>query len=163
MKRIVSLYGRLVSLLTLVILIFAGIFTIPGVWGWEPLVVMSGSMEPAIPTGSVLFMNTWERDAEVGDIITYYLEADEEETRTLVTHRVVRSERSQYITKGDRNEQEDFIPVSCEQVLGTYLFHIPQAGWIFSKLDRKLLIMAAFWLLLLNIMSILFSSMVLQS
>lgn len=160
MKKIVLFYGRFVLLLTLAILIFAGVFTVPRIWGWEPLIVMSGSMEPTIPAGSVLFMNTWERDAETGDIITYYLETDKVGTGTLVTHRVVRSERSHYITKGDHNEQEDFVPVSYEQVLGTYLFYIPHAGWFISKLNRRLLIAAAFWLLLLNIVSILLNSMV---
>lgn len=162
MKRIVSFYGRSVSLMTMLVLLAAGIFMIPRLWGWEPLIVMSGSMEPTIPTGSVLFTDTGHRDAMEGDIITYYLDRGWDEAKKLVTHRVVRAEQTAegvyYITKGDSNAQEDFVPVSSNQVTGIYVFHIPKAGWIMSKLDRRLLITAALWLLLLNIFGIVFNS-----
>ena len=38
----------LASLLTLFVFLFAGLFTLPKLFGIEPFVVMSGSMEPAI-------------------------------------------------------------------------------------------------------------------
>ncbi len=158
MKKIVFFYGRFVSLLTMVILIAAVMFTVPRIWGWEPLIVMSGSMEPAIPAGSVLFMNSKVRSAEPGDIITFDLNAGEGRERNLVTHRVSRMEGSRYITKGDYNEQEDFVPVEPAQVLGNYLFHIPYAGWIISKLNRQFLLALAVWLLLFHILSILLNS-----
>lgn len=168
MRRIVSFYGKIVSFITILVLVFAGIFMIPRLWGWKPFVVLSGSMEPAIPTGSVLFTDTYRHDAGIGEIITYKLDGISGESDTLVTHRVVRviekseeqeSMETLFITKGDSNEQEDLVPAAASQVIGTYLFHIPKVGWIISKLDRKLLITAAFWLLLLNVFGILFHSL----
>lgn len=162
MKRVVSFYGRILSLVTVLVMLGAGFFMVPRLWGWEPLIVMSGSMEPTIPTGSVLFTNTGRREPTTDDIITYHLESGEEKAAKLVTHRVVRLEnRSEgivYITKGDANQQEDFVPVRENQITGVYVFHVPKVGWFMSKFDRKLLITAAFWLLLLNILGILLNS-----
>lgn len=133
---------------------------IPRLWGWEPLVVLSGSMEPTISTGSVLFVDVNNKDAEPGEIITYHLGENADDHDKIVTHRLARMEGNQYITKGDFNEQEDFVPVKAEQIVGTYLFHIPKVGWIISKLDQKLLITAAIWLLLLNIFGVIGNSMI---
>ena len=160
MRKIVSFYGKIVSFVTILLLVFAGTFMIPRLWGWEPLIVMSGSMEPTIPTGSVLFVDTNSKNAEPGEIITYRLETNADNHDRMVTHRMVRTENDQYITKGDSNNQEDFVPVKAEQIVGTYLFHIPKAGWIISRLDRKLLITAAVWLLLLNVFGVVWNSMV---
>lgn len=162
MKRVVSFYGRILSLVTVLVMLGAGFFMVPRLWGWEPLIVMSGSMEPTIPTGSVLFTNTGKWEPMTDDIITYHLESGEEKAAKLVTHRVVRLENQSegivYITKGDANQQEDFVPVRENQITGVYVFHVPKVGWFMSKFDRKLLITAAFWLLLLNILGILLNS-----
>lgn len=162
MKRVVSWYGRILSLITFLVLISAGFFMIPRLWGWEPLIVMSGSMEPTIPTGSVLFTDTRNREPMDGDIITYQLEQQWEKEAMMVTHRVVRlearSEGTVYVTKGDANQQEDFVPVREHQITGIYVFHVPKVGAFMSKFDRKLWITAALWLLLLNILGILLNS-----
>lgn len=162
MKRVVSWYGRILSLIMFLVLFSAGFFMIPRLWGWEPLIVQSGSMEPTIPTGSVLFTDTGKREPIADDIITYQLEQGREKEAKLVTHRVVRleqrSEEIVYITKGDANRQEDFVPVREDQITGIYVFHVPKVGTLMSKFDRKLLITAAIWLLLLNILGILWNS-----
>ena len=77
--------------------------------------VLSGSMEPKIRTGGLVFTDTSRKDPQIGDIITYSL------NDSFVTHRVIRREGSMLITKGDANDGEDLAPVSAEQVLGTVL------------------------------------------
>lgn len=162
MKRVVSWYGRILSLITFLVLFSAGFFMIPRLWGWEPLIVMSGSMEPTIPTGSVLFTDTRNREPMENDIITYQLEQRWEKEAMMVTHRVIRLEvrsgETVYVTKGDANQQEDFVPVREHQITGIYVFHVPKVGTFMSKFDRKLWITAALWLLLLNILGILLNS-----
>ena len=59
--------------------------------------VLSGSMEPKIRTGGLVFTDTNRKDPKIGDIITYSL------NDSFVTHRVVRKEGSTLITKGARN------------------------------------------------------------
>ncbi len=148
LKKLYVVCGKVLSFFTVLVILFSGTLFISGFWGWKPLIVMSGSMEPSIPTGSLVMLDTRGSEAEIQDIITFYPNPEQKET--LVTHRIVRVEEDGYVTKGDRNEQEDFLLVKREQIAGIYLFHIPKAGYAFAKLNRRFLIAAAFWLFLLN-------------
>ena len=93
--------------------------------------VLSGSMEPKIRTGGLVFTDTNRKDPKIGDIITYSL------NDSFVTHRVVRKEGSTLITKGDANDGEDLAPVSTEQVLGTVIFTIPFLGYLAAFMKRR--------------------------
>ncbi|WP_380677679.1 signal peptidase I [Salinigranum sp. GCM10025319] len=87
----------------------------------ESYVVMSGSMEPSIMTGDVIFV--YERDPstiEEGDVITYNLDGQQ---REVTTHRVidiVENEEGQrmFVTKGDANEEPDPYRVPANAVIG---------------------------------------------
>lgn len=94
-------------------------------------VVLSGSMEPGIRTGGLVFTDTRRRDPQTGDIITYRLRD------VRITHRVVRREGTVLITKGDANEGEDPLPVEAEQVLGTVIFSIPFVGYLVTFMKQR--------------------------
>ncbi len=98
--------------------------------GYQPFVVLSGSMEPDIPVGSLIFIDTTDAgrgDLQVGDVICYRLQD------TYVTHRISEIDSlGNYITKGDANDTIDFQPVSFEQIIGKAWFHIPFLGRILS-------------------------------
>ena len=79
-------------------------------------VVLSGSMEPALKTGGIIFTDTKKTMPGIGDIITYRMDD------MLVTHRVTDKRDSAYITRGDANEGEDAAPVMQEQIVGTVVF-----------------------------------------
>lgn len=102
-----------VCILTL-ILFFSGIY---------PYIVLSGSMEPAISTGSLVFVQTRELFIETGDVILYETDAGN------VTHRVAEYTAGQYITKGDANKTHDPAPVKEEQIKGKVIFDIPGLGY----------------------------------
>ena len=68
--------------------------------------IMSGSMEPVLRTGGIVFTDTKERRPEIGDIVAYQV------GETRVTHRVIRKEHKGYVTKGDANNRESDIFVS---------------------------------------------------
>lgn len=99
------------------------ILVLPTVFHVTPRVVISGSMEPLIKTGSMAWFNDRDTDVKVNDIVAYRLAEN-----TYVTHRVIDAQDGYYITKGDANETEDLAPVTQEQIAGTYLFSIPYAG-----------------------------------
>ena len=82
-------------------LVTALVLLIPGLFGIRPYVVYSGSMEPEIPTGAVVFTKEGEFSPKKGDIITFH------NGDTVVTHRVVKKEKDIFITKGDANKTED--------------------------------------------------------
>ena len=88
-------------------------------FGIRPYVVYSGSMEPEIPTGAVVFTKEGEFSPKKGDIITFH------NGDTVVTHRVVKKEKDIFITKGDANKTEDPVPAEASQIIGRVVFHLP--------------------------------------
>lgn len=94
-------------------------------------IVMSGSMEPALKTGSLVFTNTHEKEPETGEIITFQV------GNSRVTHRLIRIEKGCYVTKGDSNDWEDSSLVYRDQMIGTVLFSIPYLGYAAAFLKTK--------------------------
>ena len=114
---------------------------LPKVLGYQTYHVVSGSMEPEIPVGSLVLAKTEDpADVMVGDIIVF------RKAGAVVTHRVVetRIEDEQFITKGDANEISDMQPVSFRQLLGTVRHHYAHLGTIlgfFSTLFGKIFLL----------------------
>lgn len=105
---------------------------IPRLIGAESFTVVSGSMEPAIPTGSIVVARPiGAEDVRFNDVITYQLESGKPQT---VTHRVVGvdviEDQLQFRTQGDANSVEDPAPVQPAQVRGKVLYHVPFLGYM---------------------------------
>lgn len=113
----------------------------PNFYGYQLKTVLSGSMEPAIPTGSVAAikpggdMNRFG----VGDVITF-----RSIDNKLITHRIVEVTRDDqsgqvlYRTKGDNNDAADSAPVNPANVTGVYTgFNVPYVGYVFSFAGTK--------------------------
>lgn len=85
--------------------------------GIKTYAVVSGSMEPVYPTGSLLYVKSVDTaELAVGDSITFMLNED-----TVATHRIVEvipdpddSSVVRFKTKGDANNQVDGTPVHCK-------------------------------------------------
>lgn len=119
------------TVFTIAVILCAGVFFVPRLFGYTPYVVLSGSMEPVIHTGAVAFVNTRDTEVRTGDIIAYRLDD------TIVLHRVIgETPEGGYITMGDANEIADLNPVSQGQVAGTYTIQIPGAGYLLSMLEQ---------------------------
>ncbi len=141
-KRIAKLAGNVLlcvivaaAVLLLVFYAFAGSGrSMPG--GVRPLIVLSGSMEPKMPVGSVVVAkSTNPTSLKVGDIVTYFrAQANGSSTGVLVTHRikqVVGSGSSlSFITQGDANNTPDGTPVLASQVVGRVFLIVPYAGYV---------------------------------
>ena len=85
--------------------------------------VASGSMEPALPTGSIIAVEKSTNTLFApGDIITFA------QDDLLITHRVIDfgyKEGFYYLTKGDANEEADPKPVKHQAVIGKVVFVAP--------------------------------------
>ena len=69
--------GFLSGILLIVLAALAGILIIPKVMGYEEMAVLTGSMEPKYPVGSLIFVKEENpENLKVGDVITYRLSED---------------------------------------------------------------------------------------
>lgn len=94
-------------------------------------VVQSGSMEPAIKTGSVVFVKP-QADYKVGDIVTFKqsANADIKNPSLTITHRIAAvDDQGVFTTKGDANNIEDMNKLAKDMVLGRVLFGLPYLGY----------------------------------
>ena len=153
MKIFAKIFSVFTWFVTFAAILLAAVFVLPRVFGIEPYIVMSGSMEPVITTGAVAFIDTHETDAIVGDIITFTLENGE-----TVTHRISDIEDGMYVTKGDTNDTEDPVHVDPDNVIGTYSFQIPKVGYLMTDFTPKVIFICILWIAFLNVASILISS-----
>ncbi len=102
-------------------------------FGLQVFTVISGSMEPAYPVGSLIYVRETDPfTLEQGDVITFMLNED-----TVATHRIVEvvpdeadASVIRYRTKGDANEAEDGSLVHYKNVIGTPIFKIPYMGYV---------------------------------
>ncbi len=100
----------------------------------KPLIVISGSMEPKIMTGDLLFATqTPASDLEVGDVVSLPSEL----TDKLVTHRIVaiEAEGNGFLVtmKGDNNEFEDALDYHVAGDVWQPQVQIPGAGSIMMR------------------------------
>lgn len=98
---------------------------VPRLLGYEVYGVVSGSMEPGIPVGSVVYVEkTAPEEIVDGDIIAFHKNGD------VVTHRAVRNRivEGEFVTKGDANAEADPVTARYEDLIGRVVFHIPLIG-----------------------------------
>lgn len=104
--------------------------TVPKAMGYHLYTVISGSMEPEIPVGSLVYIKYVEpKEIVEGDVIAFYgSDAD----GSIITHRVVSNSTAmgEFITKGDANEENDMNPVMYNQYMGKMIRSIPKIGGI---------------------------------
>ena len=124
--------SKIISNLITVILAFAALLVIislfPVTGNYKILVVQSGSMEPAIKTGSVVIVKPAD-NYQINDIITF---VDKDGGKS-TTHRIVKTEtengETYFVTKGDANNAEDNNKITEDKIIGKVLFSIPYAGY----------------------------------
>ncbi|NMC36478.1 signal peptidase I [Candidatus Beckwithbacteria bacterium] len=98
---------------------------------YKLFMVQSGSMEPAIPMGSLVIVAP-QKNYQVNDVITFRGEINPKET---VTHRIVDISQDKdlgltsYRTKGDANNTPDLELVRSDRVVGKATVYLPYLGY----------------------------------
>ena len=116
------------TILLIGIIILCVPVTVPKALGYQVYKVVSGSMEPAIPTGSLVFIKGMEAsEVEAEDVIAFYGGPG---SNSIITHRVVENRviMGEFVTKGDANEDVDMNPVDYNEFIGKVSFSIPAFG-----------------------------------
>lgn len=103
----------------------AALYLVPRIFGYQPYMVVSASMQQSFPVGSLIFVrNATPDEIQVGDPITF------SSGSLTITHRVVAidTENRVFTTKGDNNNTSEITPF--DNLKGKALnFCIPEMGY----------------------------------
>ena len=130
-----------------VILLIAGIIMykantdpdkVPDVFGYKPMIVLSGSMETSIHTGDLVFVKMVDTTSlKQNDVIAF-----RNESNTVTTHRIVEivyeNGKQYFKTKGDANNANDKNLVAMKDVEGLYVARIPKAGNLLMFMQKPI-------------------------
>jgi signal peptidase len=148
------LCNTLGGILVVLMILLGGAILTMRLMGFLPLAVMSGSMEPTYPVGSIVMIDkrVSAEEIEVGDAIAYGLGG-----RATVTHRAVAVDKENqcFTTKGDANIDEDAAPVPFSNLIGKASFSIPFAGYLLANMYTSKGLMAG--AILLGVLIFLFT------
>lgn len=123
--------GLSTGLLLLVAALAVVLIVVPKATGSMPLTVLTQSMEPTLPPGTLLVVRpTPIDDIRVGDVVTYQIVSGQP---AVVSHRVVSVSSSSngertFVLKGDNNAEADPAPVTAVQIRGVVWYSVPEIG-----------------------------------
>lgn len=132
--RICSLAGLLLILLVILICVP---LAVPGLLGYEAYGIVSGSMEPSIPVGSIVYAKSvLPEDVAEGDVIVFYGGAEGD---TVTTHRVAENHipDREFITRGDANDGDDMLPRPYESLIGRVEYSVPYLGSLLAVTSSR--------------------------
>lgn len=120
------------------LLVAGATIAVPALLGATPLAVLTSSMEPTYPPGTLIVVQPTPADAiRGGDVITFQLHSGEP---TVVTHRVIEVAVNAagdhvFRTQGDNNLDPDVQAVREVQLKGKLLYAVPGLGWVQNTLS----------------------------
>ena len=135
---------RVLSVIGLVcVLLVAGLMLVPTILGYQRYVLVSGSMTPTIPTGSIVYDEVVPvADLAVGDVITFVPPPSYGIT-TPVTHRIYEISKNEegeqvFRTKGDANDSPDAWEMTLDSdTQARVAHHIEKLGYIYIALSNR--------------------------
>ncbi|WP_084151762.1 signal peptidase I [Nocardioides halotolerans] len=131
--------AALVSVLMIVIAAIAVVVVLPRATNGAALTVLTGSMTPEIPVGSIVLVRPVDPGTlEIGDVATYQSEPGED---VYITHRITKIQQTDkglaFTFKGDANRGADMDKVPAAAIRGQVWFHVPYLGSIRDGLHGK--------------------------
>lgn len=113
------------------VIVLCSLLVVPGIFGFRMYHVISGSMEPELKVGSLIYVREEvPGEIEAKEIIAYY---SAQEDGGIITHRVLENNPVSgcFRTKGDANDAEDPMLVEYNRYIGSVKFKIPYMGKAF--------------------------------
>jgi len=127
------------AVILVAVFVIAVAVLIPRIAGATPYTILTSSMEPKYPAGTLVVARPVEpKDIGVGTVITFQLRSGDP---TVVTHRVVSvsydsAGEPEFVTQGDANDGADLEPVTPVQVRGALWYAVPKLGWASKAVDQ---------------------------
>lgn len=159
-----KLFNAVFYILILAMLIGAFVFSTnsdanKSVFGYRMYSVLSGSMTPVHPKGSLVIVRiTDPKEIKVGDDITFYNPGSEQD---IWTHRVIDvidnygNNGVCFKTQGVANSQEDPFITIGGNVVGVVVFSIPYAGYVLEFIQHNTMISIVIIILALTLIKLL--------
>jgi len=129
-------YGKICSavgtILILIVILLCSLLVLPELFGYHMYHVLSGSMEPKMPVGSLIYVQEGApEEAEAEDIIAFYSSLED---AGIITHRVVENNivSGTFKTKGDANDKEDPLPTAYDAYIGKVIWIVPWMGKVLT-------------------------------
>ncbi|MDD6188788.1 MAG: signal peptidase I [Clostridiales bacterium] len=140
--NIVSIAIIVLAVLVLLNVVMTRSGDVPSVMGYSVFRVMTGSMEPTIPTYSIIVTHAVEpSEIEEGDVISYFSK-DPALNGAVNTHRVVDIYEEEgtvfYQTRGDANNADDLYPPTADDIIGKVVFSSYFIGAIVRLISNPL-------------------------
>ena len=130
-SKIFELILNLLLIIVFVALVIGGYYSIQinvfhndyaNLFGYTFFEVATGSMYPTIEVGDIVVVNI-TKDVKENDIIVY------KDGENFITHRLIKKNDEEFITKGDANNTED-LPIRENVILGKVVNKISHIGII---------------------------------
>ncbi|MCI8993478.1 MAG: signal peptidase I [Eubacterium sp.] len=154
-KKSKSKAGKIISTvgiaLIVIVIALCSLMVLPKVFGYQAYHVLSGSMEPEMPVGSLVYVQKGNpEEVKEDDVIAFYSSLED---GGIITHRVTKNNvvSGTFQTKGDANEKEDPLPVSYDNYIGTAAATIPHMGKILTVMSSMYGKIAAVCVILLGV------------
>ena len=128
------------ALLVLVLALAALVVVIPKVAGGIPLTVLTSSMIPKFPPGTLIVDVPVKTDAlRIGDVATYQIASGKP---GVITHRIIAIHNDSngartFQFKGDNNSQPDPGEILAEQVQGRVWYSLPYIGYVNNAVNGE--------------------------
>ncbi|WPK66078.1 hypothetical protein EUCA11A_02010 [Eubacterium callanderi] len=160
--RIIKLMLWLGIIFTSVLLLGYAVFTklnpndAPKFFGYKPYVILTNSMVPTLPVGSLVIDHAIDEDDPIPENTPITFKAELQGQEVFVTHYFRYIDQSdgydRYMTQGEgyQEGQYDEFEIHREDIVGTYAFHIPYLGRVAMFLQSPAaLTMFLLWMFLL--------------
>lgn len=111
------------------------LLVLPGIFGYQMYNVITGSMEPSIPVGGLIYVHVTEpEEIKEKDVIAFYSSVED---GSIITHRVVANNvvSRTFNTKGDANDGEDPTPVDYDNFIGKVELTLPHMGKVLTVMS----------------------------
>lgn len=122
-KQLLKITFRVILFVFLPVAVIAAFTSKVYLFGFRSYVVLSGSMEPHLPTGSLVLVRQSPR-YNLGDVIAFT-----NSSGLSITHRVIAQDASHVRTMGDANTTPDSALILKSQIIGKEVIFVPYFGY----------------------------------
>lgn len=138
-KKFKKIWNAVTTVCVIIVVLLAVALVGVRLVGFQVFAVLSGSMEPEYPVGSLIYVKEVDpTEIEVRDVITFMMNES-----TVATHRVIEvipdpadPDVVRFRTKGDANDAEDGSLVHGLNVIGTPVLTVPYLGYVSSYIQN---------------------------